>query len=215
MNHVDTVMQFLGAATPATWIDRATDRVSDLLLDHANCEMKAASTALALIYRYPEQGELCQQMSRLAREELRHYEQVQRHIDRLNIERRKLGPARYAAQLNKLIAEAEPHRLRQRLIVGALIEARSCERFAMLAPRLEAPLASFYQGLLESESRHFKVYLQLAEKCEPPSGESRCAEIARFVAAEAKFMTTPESKFRFHSGPPLVERERVKLDAAS
>ncbi len=210
MSPLDLVMDFLAEETPKAWVQSAVDDQATLLLDHANCEMKAASTALALIYRYPEEGDLCARMSRLAREELRHYEQVQALIDRYGFERKKLGPANYAGQLNSLVSPDEPNRLRQRLIVGALIEARSCERFARVYPLLDEPLSGFYKRLLDSEARHFRQYLELANACPEPQGESRAAELRRFVAMESEFNATPGEALRFHGGPPRLERQRVE-----
>lgn len=197
------IAKFLMVETPETWLRAAADNLDLLLLDHANCEMKAASTALALIYRYPEHRELTLCMSRLAREELRHFEQVQKHIDRRSIRRQKIGPAPYAGELLRLTSDKEPARLRQRLIVGALIEARSCERFARLIPWLDEPLAEFYGGLLASESRHFLHYLELAQAAAAPA-EGCQAEIDYFRQAEADIIVRPDKVLRFHSGPPLT-----------
>lgn len=191
---------FLGCRTPAAWIERAPSALPTLLLDHANCEMKAAATALALLHRYPENGRLAQKMSRLAREELRHFEQVQRLIDDRGIERRRLGPSRYAARLLAAAETAEPARLRQRLVIGAFIEARSCERFAALAEVVDPVLAAFYGGLLASEARHFEDYLALAETV--GGREAVHADIARWREIEAELVLSPDSDFRFHSGVP-------------
>ncbi|MEO0998077.1 MAG: tRNA isopentenyl-2-thiomethyl-A-37 hydroxylase MiaE [Pseudomonadota bacterium] len=192
--------EFLGCRTPAAWVERAPAALPTLLLDHANCEMKAAATALALLHRYPERGRLAQKMSRLAREELRHFEQVQRLIDERRIERRRLSPSRYAARMLAATAAEEPARLRQRLVVGAFIEARSCERFAALAEVVDPGLAAFYGSLLASEARHFQDYLALAESV--GGGEAVRADVERWRGIEAELVLTPDSDFRFHSGVP-------------
>src|SRR5580698_10201717 len=100
----------LRAATPAAWVDAARAHRDILLIDHANCEKKAASTALALMFAYAEDLVLTDRMSRLAREELRHYEQVAKLIGRLGIEPRRLAPGRYAERLRRLVAKREPER---------------------------------------------------------------------------------------------------------
>ena len=151
------VSSFLGTPTPESWVEAAVDRVPELLLDHANCELKAASTALGIIYRFPDRAALVDRMSRLAREELRHFEQVRQIMQDRNLAFERLSASRYAGQLRAAVSHSGPQAIADLLIVGALIEARSCERFAVLAPRLDASLSRFYQGLLASEAR------QLAE----------------------------------------------------
>jgi tRNA-(ms[2]io[6]A)-hydroxylase len=123
----------LGAPTHPAWFALAARRLEDLLLDHASCEKKAASTALALMFTYPEDFELARHMSRLAREELRHFERVQQQLVQLGVGFRRLSPSRYADGLRRSLSRREPQRLRDLLICGALIEARSYERFIGLA----------------------------------------------------------------------------------
>ncbi|MCK5325999.1 MAG: tRNA-(ms[2]io[6]A)-hydroxylase, partial [Woeseiaceae bacterium] len=133
------IMAFFDTPTPEAWLEEASNRVPELLLDHANCELKAASTALGFLYRYPDRTELVQRMSRLAREELRHFEQVRSIMAELQLPFERLTASRYAGSLREAVRKEEPHKLLDMLLTGALIEARSCERFARLAPRL-APL---------------------------------------------------------------------------
>ena len=158
------IQHFLLCETPDAWVDNAVSNQTTLLIDHANCEKKAASTAINLIYRYVEYPDLLHKMSRLAREELRHFEQVVAIMQERGIAYAQISAARYAAELRKVVRTHEPGKLIDTLIVGAIIEARSCERFAKLAPALDQTLQSFYQSLLKSESRHFKDYLRLAEQ---------------------------------------------------
>ena len=202
----ENIQRFLATPTPTEWLEIALENLDLLLLDHANCEMKAASNAISMIYRYPEHGDLCMKMSRLAREELRHFEQVQKHIDRRGIVRQKLGPGRYAASLAKQVPEDEPARLYQRLIAGALIEARSCERFACLVPLLPEDLSDFYAGLLASESRHFEDYLSLARKLCPESDAVFENALNAFLECEAELVERDDDQFRFHSGKPGLAR---------
>jgi len=192
----------LKAPTPGAWFDAAVTRTHDLLLDHANCEKKAASTALALMFAYPEDFALSRQLSRLAREELRHYEQVQKHLESAGLPHRRLRPSRYAEGLRAAVARAEPARRLDLLLCGALIEARSCERFAGLVPRLPEPLAGFYRGLQESEARHFTLYLGFARRHAEAHDLDLDAHLGALADVEAQLATAPDTEFRFHSGPP-------------
>jgi len=185
------------ARTDSAWFDLAVARTDELLLDHANCEKKAASTALALMFAYPEDFELAGRLSRLAREELRHFELVQRQMSQQGIPFRRLSPSRYAEGLRRCLARSEPCRRRDLLLCGALIEARSHERFLGLTACLPEPLAGFYASLAESEARHADLYLRLAGR--DASTQVRLAELA---AVEAGLATAPDPQFRFHSGTP-------------
>ena len=194
---------FLPCQTPDLWLTAATQQLDTLLIDHANCEKKAASGALNLMFRYTQHTELLLSMSRLAREELRHFEQVVNLITEKGIPYRHLSASRYAEGLRKHMRRDEPGKLIDWLIIGALIEARSCERFAALAPRLEDRLATFYTSLLRSEARHFTAYLGLAEQyATEPIGQ----RIDFFTEIEADLITEPDPEFRFHSGPPINAR---------
>jgi len=197
------ISAFFDTKTPDAWVNEASERLPELLLDHANCELKAASTALGFIYRYPQRSDLSQRMSRLAREELRHFEQVRKFMREMSIDFERLSASRYAGALRDAVRPEEPNRLLDMLIVGALIEARSCERFAALVPKLPENLGRFYAGLLASEARHFEHYLAFARKeCDVPDDEF-AARLAELKTLEAKLITEPDPQFRFHSGPPM------------
>ncbi|MEM7081312.1 MAG: tRNA-(ms[2]io[6]A)-hydroxylase [Pseudomonadota bacterium] len=197
------VNAFLAVPTSDEWVAWALENEAALLWDHGNCEKKAASTALQLLYRYPQNDALVYRMSRLAREELRHFEQVQKLIKQRGHEFVLVPAAKYAARLLKAVRTHEPQRLIDQLIIGAFIEARSCERFARVAPNLDAPLKKFYLGLMESEARHFREYLTLAEPlCQTDELDAR---IAFFRALEADVISEPDDVFAFHSGPPRNE----------
>jgi tRNA-(ms[2]io[6]A)-hydroxylase len=192
------------APTPERWFEVAADRWQDLLTDHANCEKKAASTALSLIFTYSDDRPLAESMSRLAREELRHFEQVQKLMVQLKVPFQRMSPARYAEGMRKAMRREEPGRLIDLLVCGALIEARSCERFQRLAPRLKSPLKEFYEGLCASEARHHLLYLRLAnERAKPEGGLDWRDALRRFAEIEAELITTPDPQFRFHSGLPI------------
>jgi len=189
----------LAAATPLAWLELATLRPAELLLDHADCEKKAASTAIALMFSYPGDHPLAMRLSRLAREELRHFEMVARLMRRLGMPQRRLQPGRYAAALRRAVRSAEPARKLGLLLVSALIEARSCERFACLAPRLDGEVSALYASLQDSEARHYGIYLQFAAAADPANWRRRAFELALI---EAELVTRPDQQFRFHSGPP-------------
>jgi tRNA-(ms[2]io[6]A)-hydroxylase len=188
------------SATPPAWVDAALADLPTLLVDHANCEKKAASTALALIFAYPEDRTLSIALSRLAREELKHFEQVERLMKRLEVPYQRMKPGRYASELRKLVRTHEPKRKLDLLIVHALIEARSCERFGLLAGRLPDSVRDLYEQLERSEARHFELYLDFAAReFESVEIEARLLSIA---AREAELATTSDRELRFHSGPP-------------
>ncbi len=192
----------LRAPTPASWISRAQRSPDVLLIDHANCEKKAASTALALMFAYAEDLELTDKMSRLAREELRHYERVAKLIKRLGISPQRLAPGRYAERLRRLVSKSEPQREIDLMICGAFIEARSCERFAALTPVIGAPLDELFQSLHAAEARHYNVYLDLARRAAPRAGVDLPKRIDEFALLEAELITGRDELFRFHSGVP-------------
>jgi len=200
MSNLRAIQQFLLCPTPDAWLQNALAEPELLLIDHANCEKKAAGTALTLLYRYVDKPELLQRMSRLAREELRHFEQVLAIMTQRDIEYVQTTPARYAGAMHKHVRTYEPEKLIDTLIIGAFIEARSCERFARLAPLLDAELEKFYNGLLASESRHFQHYLQLAQQYSPQSIDDR---VRFFADCERQLIESPDTEFRFHSGPIL------------
>lgn len=196
------ILEFLHSATPEEWLREASGRLPELLRDHANCELKAASTALGFLYRYPDRTRLAQQMSRLAREELRHFEQVRSIMEDMDVPFERQTASRYAGKLREQVRRDEPDKLLDMLLIGALIEARSCERFAALAPHLPEKLGKFYTGLLASESRHFKQYIAFAKsECEADEQqiEKRLDELKTI---EAALISEPDSQFRFHSGKP-------------
>jgi tRNA-(ms[2]io[6]A)-hydroxylase len=192
----------LRVATPAAWIAEACAQREVLLVDHANCEKKAASTALALMFAYGEDLDLTRRMSRLAREELRHYEQVAKLMGSLHVAPRRLAPGRYADRLRRPVARAEPRREVDLMICGAFIEARSCERFAALSPAIGPPLDALFRGLHDAEARHYEVYIELGRRAAERAGVDLSERIAEFAALEAGLMTAPDALFRFHSGPP-------------
>ena len=200
INALARIQAFLHCETPDAWVRTAElpENQALLLLDHANCEKKAASTAVNLMYRYVGDFEMMHKMSRLAREELRHYEQVMQIMQNRGIAYEQITPCRYAGELRKPVRTHEPARFVDTLIVGAIIEARSCERFAKLAPHLDDELQAFYLSLLKSEARHYEDYLHLAKKI--AGGEDISERVNTFLTLEKQLIESADTEFRFHSG---------------
>ena len=198
------IADYLRVPTPQTWIESAVLNRDLLLIDHANCEKKAASTALSLLYRYVEKPDLLQRLSRLAREELRHFEQVARVIEMRGVVYKYVSAGRYAGTLNKLILPEEPKRVVDTLLIASVIEARSCERFALLAGVVDAGLEGLYRTLLDSEKRHFEEYRRLA--VEYGDDKDIRARIDEILTTENHLVTTVDREFRFPSGPTVNRR---------
>ena len=190
--------------TPSAWLEAARSERGLLLVDHANCEKKAAGTALSLLYRYVEHGDLLRRLSRLAREELRHFEQVLDAMRNAQVHYRYLAPGRYARTLRSLVRATEPARLIDTLLVGAIVEARSCERFEKLSHVFGGALGDLYRKLLASEARHASAYLDLARSLDDGSTARRLDEL---LDRERELIESPDAVFRFHSGPPTREKE--------
>lgn len=192
-------MLHLASKTHPDWARRVLCEIDDLLLDHAHCEKKAAGTAINLMFRYPRQDFLMAPLSRLAREELLHFEEVLRFIARRGRRFAPQKPSPYAGRLRERARSREPDRLLDTLLCCALIEARSCERFVQLAEAAEdRALGRFYAGLLVAEARHHDVYLALArEVSERGKVEERLAQLA---AHEARVIASAPDWPRIHCG---------------
>ncbi|CUB03519.1 tRNA-(ms[2]io[6]A)-hydroxylase [Marinomonas fungiae] len=193
------LVAFLPCESPKEWVQWALENENLLLIDHAHCEKKAASTAMNLMYRYVDRENLLHKMSQLAREELLHFEQVLKIMRNRGVEYGHLEASRYASGLRQHIRTHEPAKLIDTLIIGAFVEARSCERFAVLIPHLDDEVAKFYKSLLKSEARHFEDYLSLAEEY---AGEPIDERVQFFREIERQLITEPDVEFRVHSGPP-------------
>ena len=192
------INHFLRVPTPEAWLASATQNLPLLLIDHAHCERKAASTAINFLSKYPEKAEIVAVMSPLAREELLHFEKVMALLDERKIACYTLEPTRYAQRLFQKITKTTGNaRLCDQLIVGAIIEARSCERFLALAPLLEdLNLSKFYTSLAKAEARHFEDYLRLAHLY----GNKVEQRIAMFLDIENESINAADTMFRIHSG---------------
>jgi tRNA-(ms[2]io[6]A)-hydroxylase len=179
-------------ATDPAWVERASADIARVLVDHAHCEMKAASNALSLSVRCVGHASVTRALVEIAEEELRHFRRVLEELERRGIE---LGPPEedwYAAELRRRIAKRSKPRgidaiIVDRLLVGALIEARSCERFKLLATAMkprDADLAAFYEELFAEEARHHRTFCDLAQAVAKNEGlvRSRLAELAAIEA---------------------------------
>jgi tRNA-(ms[2]io[6]A)-hydroxylase len=188
----------LASRTDPGWVEIALSDLDELLLDHAHCERKAAGMALRLMFRYPDRPFLHDPLSRLAREELAHYEEVLRVLAARGGSMRRQRPSPYAGRLYHCVRSAEPKRLVDTLLVCALIEARSCERFQLLADAIADPsLRALYKGLLASEARHHGSYLELAvQASDESSARARLLELAE---REAEIIADPSPRVRMHA----------------
>src|SRR5436309_1452910 len=126
----------LHSPSPERWLRQVAANVEELLIDHAHCEKKAAGTAMNLLFAYVEHPELCRAMTEIVQEELAHFHLVLDLLGRRGIRFRRLRPSRYGDRLRTLASKQEPQRALDRLLVAALIEARSCERFGLLRDHL-------------------------------------------------------------------------------
>lgn len=188
----------LAAPTRASWLPEALDHLPDVLVDHAHCEKKAASTAMGLLFRFPHHGALLRPLSALAREELEHFEQVLDVLDARGIRFQRQRPSPYAGRLHEAVRPGAEDGLLDTLLCCALIEARSCERMKLLAGALPDPeLAAFYRGLLACEARHHVTYVDLARGLFEE--EAVWARLAELAAHEAAVLAEAVYPVRLHS----------------
>lgn len=155
----------LALPTDPRWAHAAQMDISEILTDHAWCEQKAASSAISLMVQYPEFPDLVSQMAELAREEMEHFQRVHQRIqDRgLSLGRERKDPYVHALISFQNKQGTKEQRLRDKLLMAALIEARSCERFRLLSEEIADPsLADFYRELMESEAAHYTLFITLA-----------------------------------------------------
>jgi len=208
------VLAFLPCRSPRAWVEQVVGDLDTLLLDHASLELKAAQHAQKLIRKYGAaestgrqqlseafRSTLINKMSRIAREELRHFEQVIALIERRGGRYAVVSPSRYAAGLHGLAHKSEPGALADSLIIGAIIEARSCERFFSLIEQpdsLDASIRSFYVSLLRAEARHFEAYLGLARSV---PGQDVSNRLDCFLARDTELIESADVELRFLSGP--------------
>jgi tRNA-(ms[2]io[6]A)-hydroxylase len=188
----------LASETPAEWVEEALSHLDEILVDHAHCEKKAAGAAMKLLFAYPHHHFMLIPLAELAREELEHFQVVLRLLDELGIPYRAQMPSPYAARLHALVRREEPGRAIDVLLVAALIEARSCERFKLLAQAAsDERVGGLFGRLLASEAKHHGVYVELARALgSEQEVEERMAELA---TAEARILSEPAPFHRLHT----------------
>lgn len=188
----------LQSGTRHAWLDKVQDQLDELLIDHAHCEKKAAGTAMNLIFAYVDDESLVRELSEIVNEELEHFGMVLDLLKQRDIRWRRLKPSSYGRRLNDLVGKQEPQRAVDRLLVAALIEARSCERFGLLRDNLpDQELAEFYGSLFASEARHHSTYVQMATHFAPE--EQVMARLEELAAEEAAIIAEGEPLARVHS----------------
>lgn len=190
----------LHSDTRENWITEVLQDIPALLLDHAHCEKKAASTAISFLFRYPEHANFMTPLSELAREELRHFEQVLVMMEQRGIAFERQVPSTYAKNLVAKCRRDEPDRMMDLMICASLIEARSCERMKILSEGLleiDPKLAQFYKGLLACEARHHQIYVDLLGMVfDKDLIENRLEELAKW---EKSLLTEDNLPARMHS----------------
>ena len=188
----------LKSESAARWLAQVDADLPSVLIDHAHCEKKAAGTAMSLRFAYPALADLSRELADIVVEELDHFRQVLDVLEARAIKFRTLRPSNYGRQLNELVRRQDPGRAVDRMLVAALIEARSCERFALLRDHLaDRELADFYGALFESEARHHSTYVRLAKLFSPVEVvDERLQELA---VAEAAIIEQGDTLARMHS----------------
>ena len=191
-------MLSLQSASTARWLGQVDTGLDDVLIDHAHCEKKAAGVAMNLLFSYVDHVALARAMTEIVNEELEHFRLVLDVLERRGGPFRKLKPSSYGQRLHELIRKDEPGRAVDRLLVAGLIEARSCERFSLLADHVEdGELRDFYRGLFESEARHHSTYVRLAAGFAPEEVVRR--RLGELAAAEAAIIERGDPLPRMHS----------------
>ena len=196
------IQSLLLCETPSAWLEEASHQLPVLLIDQANCEKKAAATAVSLLHRSSSDERFSLELSRIAREELKHLELVIKAIKREGISSQHLSAGRYAGALHAWISKREPARFIDQLLVCAMIEARSCERIGALLGILDGELRTLYEKLHDAEDRHFEFYVAKASALDSDYSEQRLASLCRL---DADLISQPDHEFRFHSGVPTSQ----------
>ena len=191
-------MLSLQSASDARWLAQVDAHLDDILIDHAHCEKKAAGVAMNLLFSYVDHVRLARAMTEIVNEELAHFHRVLDLLERRGIRFRKLSPSSYGQRLHAIVRKEEPARAVDRLLVAGLIEARSCERFAVLRDHVDdAELQEFYGSLFESEARHHATYVRLA--CDVAPEETVRERLHWLAAEEAAIIAQGDPFARMHS----------------
>lgn len=189
----------LKTLTQSRWLEQVDRDLPSILIDHAHCEKKAAGTAMNLIFAYGTvQPVLCRELSEIVVEELDHMRQVLDLLEERGIRFQSQKPGGYGRLLNDLVRKGEPERAIDRFLVASLIEARSCERFALLRDHVQDPaLSVFYGSLFESEARHHSTYVRMAQFF--GTEEAIRLRLDELAAEEARIIAGGDESSRMHS----------------
>ena len=192
------IISVLKQPTSSAWVEQAITNLDTILLDHSQCERKAAGAAINMMFRYPSNAKMVRQLTAIAREELEHFELVNQWLDRRQIPLRPLQPPPYGAGLKAQVRPQEPNRFLDSLLATGLIEARSHERLGLLAANCPEPeLAKFFHSLMASEARHYGAYWVLADTYfDRNVVMSRLDELA---VVESELLATLHPQPRIHS----------------
>jgi len=191
-------MLSLQSPSAGRWLAQVDAHLDEILVDHAHCEKKAAGVAMNLLFSYVDCVPLARAMTEIVTEELGHFHLVLDLLERRGIPFRKLAPSSYGQRLHESIRRTEPDRAVDRLLVAGLIEARSCERFALLRDHVADPeLATFYGSLFESEARHHATYVRLAGSF--ATEEAVRDRLRDLAAVEAEIIARGDPLPRMHS----------------
>ncbi|MGG7661739.1 tRNA-(ms[2]io[6]A)-hydroxylase [Dyadobacter sp. BHUBP1] len=185
-----TSLTTLGLELPTDprWTDIASMQIGDVLIDHAYCEQKAASSCISLIVHYPDKALLVETLTPIVAEEWGHFQRVLKELKKRNIPLGRQRKDEYVNQLMQLVTKGDANKMfLDRLLICGLIEARSCERFKLLSENLEdESLQKFYRELMISEAGHYRTFLELAETYVP--AEKVRARWKELLHAEAEIM---------------------------
>jgi tRNA-(ms[2]io[6]A)-hydroxylase len=191
-------MLHLHSTSPDRWLAQVDNHLSEILIDHAHCEQKAAAAAMDLMFDYVENQDLCREMTEIVNEELEHFHLVRELLNKRAIRFHKIKPGPYGRRLKELVRRQEPHKAIDRLLIAGLIEARSCERFLLLRDHLhDAELSQFYGELCESEARHHATYVRLAQSF--GDGKEIAERLDELAAGEATIIADGCDMPRMHS----------------
>ena len=188
----------LAESTRSDWYDFIEDHLDVILVDHAHLEKRAASTALSMVFSYTGYEGIPRRLGGVVQEEMDHFTRMLDILEARDVELRRLEPAPYASILVDHIRSHDPERFLDKLLVAGLIEARSCERFSILADRVDDPdLAEFYEELFEAEADHYTLYTGLArDHFEEVTVKDRLEELAKI---EVQALRAGQDLPRLHS----------------
>ncbi len=188
----------LQSTSQQRWLTQVDESLPEILVDHAHCEYKAAANAMSIMGAYIENEEICREMTEIIEEELEHFYLVLALLKRRDIEFKNQQAGHYGRELNSLVRPRGAERAVDRMLIASLIEARSCERFSLLADHVQdEELKVFYRSLFESEARHHTTYVRMAKHFAPDAVvKQRLQELS---ALESEIIAKGNPLPRMHS----------------